>query len=149
MSTTTDRSAIYQDQLQILEQDLQAARTEFPVLIELGDRSYSFSTWQGEQCSDRLLAYDCETRAIESNDEVPELALATVYGDQGAAYYLHPADLPRFVLMHSQALLRAATMLRFDFWVSAAALQQRSASLRCLVGCSRQWQPADTAQCWA
>ena len=41
--------------------------------------------WDGQQLPDRLLAYDTETSLIQDR-EIPQIALATVYGDQGSAF---------------------------------------------------------------
>ena len=95
--------------------------TSFPVQIELGGRRYSFDIWRGQQLPDRLLAYDTETAAIKAG-EIPQLALATVHGDQGSCYFIHASDLPRFVTQHAQAYWCAHNAV-FDFWVTAQALQ--------------------------
>ena len=51
---------------------------------------------------DQLLTYDCETAKIEGN-EIPQLALACVHGDQGSSYFIHPDQLGKFIKQHSQA----------------------------------------------
>lgn len=119
----------YQDSLQAIGQALYGCQVPFPVQIELGGRQYLFRIWQGEQLPDRLIAYDTETAAIQAG-EIPRLALASVYGDQGSAYFIHPEDLPRFVQQHNQAyyVCHNAT---FDFWTTAQHLQAESAALAC------------------
>lgn len=82
---------------------------------------YIFRIWEGEQLPDQLLAYDIETRAIEAK-EIPQLALATVYGDQGNAYFIHPDRLSRFIVQHSQAYW-CCHNATFDFWATAQHLQ--------------------------
>lgn len=113
----------YLDTLQAIEADLYAPRqVAFPLqLDEIGGKRYAFSIWQGEQLPDRLLAYDVETAAIEAT-EIPQLALATVCGDAGSAYFIHPGDLPRFILKHAQAYWCAHNAV-FDFWCTASHLQ--------------------------
>ena len=119
MSTATDW---YQDSLRQIEQALYGPpRVQFPVQIELGGQEYQFPIWQGEQLPDRLLAYDTETAAIQGS-EIPELALAAVYGDQGSAHFVHPDQLAQFIQQHSQAYWCCHNAV-FDFWVTAQALQ--------------------------
>ena len=151
MSTATpDVRSTYQAQLHQLEQDLYSSAeraaiqaehtlpagrfdpaelggTSFPVPIELGGQPYCFSIWQGEQLPDQLLAYDCETAAIQGS-ETPELALATVYGDQGSCYFIHPDQLGQFIRHHAQAYW-CCHNATFDFWVTAQALQADPAAL--------------------
>ena len=122
MITAMDRNAWYADSVQQMEWALYGpAQIQFPVQVELGDKQYQFAIWQGEQLPDRLIAFDTETAAIETN-EIPELALATVYGDAGSAYFIHASDLPRFVLQHSQAYW-CCHNATFDFWVTAQHLK--------------------------
>ena len=103
MIAATDHNPWYADRLQQMEQVLYGPpHVEFPVQVELHGRQYQFAIWQGEQLPEQLLAYDTETAAIEDK-EIPALALATVYGDEGSCYFIHASDLSRFVLQHSQA----------------------------------------------
>ena len=74
-----------------------------------------------------LLAYDTETAAIQGG-EIPELALAAVYGDQGSAHFIHPDHLAQFVQQHSQAYWCCHNAV-FDFWVTAQHLQADPAAL--------------------
>jgi hypothetical protein len=93
----------YQQTLAELERDLRGPpRTRFPIDVELGGQAYQFAIWDGQQLPDRLLAYDTETRLIKGN-EIPELALATVHGDQGSSYFIHPSNLSQFIIQHGQA----------------------------------------------
>ncbi|MCE9552871.1 MAG: hypothetical protein K8T91_05785 [Planctomycetes bacterium] len=112
--------------------------TQFPIQIELGGQAYTVPVWKGEQLPDQLLAYDTETRAIEAK-EIPQIALATVYGDQGSAYFIHPDQLSQFIIQHSQVhwCCHNAT---FDFWVTALHLQDDPAAVAAwwdMVGDSR------------
>ena len=122
MSTANDHSQWYAESLQEIDQSPNhAPHTQFPVLVGLGGQQYQFAIWKGQQLPDQLLAYDTETRAIECN-EIPELALATVYGDQGSAYFIHPDQLPQFIQRHSQAYYSCHNAT-FDFWVTAQQMQ--------------------------
>jgi len=96
-------------------------QVQFPVQVDLGGREYRFAIWQGQQLPEQLLAYDTETAAIQGN-EIPELALATVHGDSGSCFLIHPDDLSRFVLQHPQAYW-CCHNATFDFWVTAQHLQ--------------------------
>ncbi len=118
--TTATAQDWYAESLQQIEQ-ATSPRADFPLSVWVGERCYQFSIWAGEQLPDRLLAYDCETRVIQAG-EIPELALASICGDQGSCYFIHPQRLPQFIRQHSQAFY-AAHNATFDFWVTAQALQ--------------------------
>ena len=77
-------------------------KTPFPIAIELGRQAYQFDVWAGQQLPDRLLAYDTETAAIKGR-EIPQLAVATVYGAAGSAFLIHPNRMAEFVRQHSEA----------------------------------------------
>lgn len=94
---------------------------QFPVPINLDGRNYQFHLWQGQRLPDRLIAYDTETVPIKG-DEIPELALATVYGDLGSAYFIHPQQLAEFIGQHRRTYWVSHNST-FDFWVTAQALQ--------------------------
>ena len=120
MNSQTDPTTWYQESLHDLEQALYGQSVQFPVPVEL-DKTYEFGIWDGQALPDQLLAYDTETSTIEGN-EIPELALATVHGDQGSCYFIHPINLPQFILQHSQAYW-CCHNATFDFWVTAQHLQ--------------------------
>ena len=112
----------YQETLLELERDLYGPpRTEFPIRVDLDGKVYEFHVWTGQQLPDRLLAYDTETEMIET-EEIPRLALATIYGDQGSCYFVHPSRLSRFIPQHHQAFW-CCHNATFDFWVTAQELQ--------------------------
>ena len=91
----------YQQTLAEMERDLYGPpRTRFPIEVELGGQAYQFDIWDGQQLPDQLLAYDTETAMIQGS-EIPQLALATVHGDQGSSYFIHPSQLPQFITQHS------------------------------------------------
>jgi DNA polymerase family A len=128
MTTATDKLNGYQWTLLDMEQDLYGPpRTAFPIQIDLEGRAHEFAIWDGQQLPDRLLAYDTETGLIQGN-EIPQLALATVHGDQGSSYFIHLQQLPRFITQHSQAYWCCHNAV-FDFWVTAQALQSNSRAL--------------------
>ena len=109
MTTAATTDGWYADSLQQMEQALYGPpEVQFPVQVDLGGKQYHFAVWQGEQLPDRLLAYDTETAAIESN-EIPELALATVHGDAGSCYFIHPTDLSRTSYFSTTRRTGAAT----------------------------------------
>jgi hypothetical protein len=121
MSTVTPGlSEIYQAQRSAIDRSL-CGSVQFPVQIELAGQQYSFRVWQGQQLPDQLLAYDTETVAIQDR-EIPQLALATVYGDRGSACFIHPQDLPQFVRLHADRYW-ACHNATFDFWTTAQYLQ--------------------------
>jgi len=99
----------------------QQGQTAFPPPICLGGKHFQFQIWDGQPLPDRLLAYDTETAKIQER-EIPPLALATVYGDAGSAYLLHPDQLAAFIRQHSQRFFCAHNAV-FDFWVTAQHLQ--------------------------
>lgn len=107
---------------------MSTARVRFPLQVELGDRLHRFAIWGGEQLPDRLIAYDTETKLVESGN-IPQLALATAYGEQSGGYFVHPADLPQFIRQHAQAYWCCHNAV-FDFWVTAQALQGDPGSCR-------------------
>jgi hypothetical protein len=124
----TDKQTGYQQTLQEMEQDLyRPPKTVFPIQADLAGDAYQFDIWNGQQLQDQLLAYDTETELIQDR-EIPQLALATVYGDQGSAFLIHPQDLPSFITQHSQAYWVAHNAV-FDFWVTAQALQSDPGAL--------------------
>jgi hypothetical protein len=128
MITMLNKDSGYQQTLAEMEQDLYGpAKTVFPVQVELAGQAYLFDIWNGQQLPDQLLAYDTETELIQDK-EIPQLALATVYGDQGSAFLIHPQDLPRFITQHSQAYWVAHNAV-FDFWVTAQSLQSDPSAL--------------------
>ena len=118
----------------------QVAEVEqaFPVPITMNGRTYQFSIWRGEQLPDCLLAFDTETAAIVGK-ETPPLALATVCGDAGSSFFIHPDTLPQFIDQHHRAnwCCHNAT---FDFWVTAQHLQSDPQTLATwwdIAGCGR------------
>ena len=127
MKTVPARKSTYQETLKELERDLYGPpRTEFPVQVSFAGQSHEFAIWTGQQLPDQLLAYDTETAAIEGS-EIPQLALATVCGDQGSCYFIHPHQLPRFITQHHKAYW-CCHNATFDFWVNAQVLQSNSAA---------------------
>ena len=118
----------FQDCLDQMDQALSGpAQTGFPVGVNLGNQRYRFDIWQGEQLPDRLLAYDTETAAIEAN-EIPQLALGVVHGDQGSCYFIHSNDVPRFIEQHTEAFW-CCHNAAFDFWVTEQALKGHPTAL--------------------
>lgn len=122
MSTATIHHSFYQASLAALEWDLYHSRTSSPLAVQLGSQAYHFAVWQGQQLPDPLLAIDCETELITDN-QIPQLALATVYGSQGGGWFIHPAQLADFIRQHEQASY-CAHNATFDFWTIAQALEQ-------------------------
>jgi len=128
MIVMLDKPNGYQETLLEIERDLYGPpRTVFPIQVDLAGQVYQVDIWDGQQLPDSLLAFDVETAAIQGN-EIPQLALATVYGDQGSSYFIHPNDLSRFIQQHSQAHWCCHNAV-FDFWVTAQALQLESSAL--------------------
>ena len=123
-----DQTDGYQATLLEMERDLYGPpRTQFPVQVGLAGQAYAFDIWDGRQLPDKLLAYDTETAAIEGN-EIPQLAVATIHGNQGSSCFIHPSKLARFVNQHSHAYWCCHNAV-FDFWVTAQALQTDSIAL--------------------
>ena len=117
-----DEKDSYQATLAEMEQDLYGPpKTVFPIQVDLAGQAYQFNVWDGQQLPDRLLAYDTETTLIQDN-EIPQLALATVYGDQGSSFLIHPSKLSEFIAQHNQAYWVCHNAV-FDFWVTAQSLQ--------------------------
>jgi len=99
----------------------------FPLSVDVGRRTYQFDVWRGQQLPDRLLAFDTETELIRERN-IPRLALATVYGDEGGGYLIHPEDLHRFVQQHAQAYWCCHNAV-FDFWVTVRHLESFPSAL--------------------
>jgi DNA polymerase I-like protein with 3'-5' exonuclease and polymerase domains len=122
MITTLDKKNGYRATLLEMEQELCGpSNTQFPIQVDLAGQAYQFDIWNGQQLPDRLLAYDTETTLIQDR-EIPQLAVATVYGDQGSCYFIHPSDLSQFVIQHGQSYWCCHNAV-FDFWVTTQALQ--------------------------
>lgn len=128
MSTATIHQSFYQASLAALEQDLYGNQTRFPLVVQLGSQAYQFGIWAGEQLPDPLVAIDTETELIENN-QIPRLALTTIYGQQGGGWFIHPAQLSDFIRQHSQACY-CAHNASFDFWTIAQALEQDQQALQ-------------------
>jgi len=139
MATEIDQLTGYQATLAEMERDLYGPPdTQFPVQVKLAGQVHHFDVWRGQQLPDRLLAYDTETSLIQGR-EIPQLALATVHGDQGSSYFIHPAQLSRFIQQHSQAYWYCHNAV-FDFWATTQALQSDGRALAAwweLVGAGR------------
>ena len=118
--STAEAQDFYRPSIAAIEQDLYGGGGCFPITVQLGQQTYEFHVWAGEQLPDRLLAYDTETAMIQGR-EIPRLAMATVYGDAGSAYLIHPAQLPQFIQQHSNAFWCCHSAV-FDFWVTAQHL---------------------------
>ena len=116
----------YQATLANMEHDLYGS-TRFPITVDLGPNTYQFYIWRGQQLPDRLLAYDVETRPIDKL-EIPEVALAAVYGDHGSCCFVHPADLPAFIRNHAGAYFVGHNVV-FDFWTTAQAIARDPAAV--------------------
>lgn len=101
--------------------------TLFPRIIWLADHAYTFHIWDGQRLPDRLLAYDTETALIEDRN-IPQLAVATVYGSDGSGYLIHPDRLGAFITKHAGASYCCHNAV-FDFWATAQHLADDPQSL--------------------
>ena len=87
--------------------------------VVIGERSYPFFNWNGEELAGAELGFDTETALIRGH-EVPELALASA--SSGTEHCLiHPDRLGGFILRH-RARHFILHNVAFDFWVVAEHL---------------------------
>lgn len=87
------------------------------VTVQLAGQRIAVHRWAGETLPDQCLAIDTETDMIQDH-EVPRLRLASVAGDRGSCYLVHPDQLGGFISTH-QTRHFVAHKAAFDFWVIA------------------------------